>query len=278
MGLLAAGPEGGCAADEDHILYMIDMRPSVDVSSARIPPSDIHDRHGVPRRRPARIGLLGGIGPASTALYYELLIAKGRQRGALPEILVYSLDFDWFTWLEDHDRVGYVREIRRGLTILERSGARVLAMAANSPHAVIEELAQHRSQMVHIVEAVARRARETGVRRALLIGIPATMAGRFYTAVLERAGVEIEIPHPRHHARIRSIVFDELTLGTRSASSRDWLLRLVAEHAVDALILGCTELSLLIGPDDAPVSILDSTQLHVEAVLDAAYANGGNDA
>jgi aspartate racemase len=227
--------------------------------------------------RPARIGLLGGIGPASTALYYDLLVAAGKKRGVAPDLVVYSMDFDHFTWLEDHDRSGYVQEIQRGLEVLRASGARVLAMAANSPHAVVGDLVLHPNRpLVDIVESVASAAQEVGVRRALLLGIPATMTRNFYSAALDRVGVRVEVPDSLHYPRIRRIVFDELTFGTRSASSREWLMRVVAEHTVDALILGCTELSLLIGPRDAPVRVLDSTRLHVEAILDAAYTPGTN--
>jgi aspartate racemase len=191
--------------------------------------------------------------------------------------VIYSLDFERFTWLEDHDRAGYVREIRRGLEILEASGAGVVAMAANSPHAVLDELDGAGPELVDIVGSVGRAAQAAGVRRALLVGIPATMTGRFYRAGLARHGVEVRVPHPRHHERIRSIVFDELTHGVRSPASRDWLVELTTGHTVDALVLACTELSLLIGPEDAPIRVLDSTRLHVADILDAAYATNGGE-
>lgn len=233
--------------------------------------------HHEPRPIPARVGILGGIGPAATGLYYELLVGGGRQRGPGLEVVIFSLDFERFTWLEDHDRPGYVREIRRGLGVLAASGAGVVALAANSPHAVLDEVAGSGPKLVDIVGSVGRAARAEGVRRALLVGIPATMTAGFYAAALERHGVEVRVPHARHHERIRSIVFDELTHGIRSPVSRDWMVGLTAGHAVDALVLACTELSLLIGAGDAPVKVLDSTRLHVADILDAAWATNGGD-
>lgn len=216
------------------------------------------------------VGLLGGIGPASTCAYYTALVAGGRRRfGRAPEIVFYSLDFDRFTELEESDRDGYVREIRRGLRALERAGATVLAMAANSPHAVWDDLAGAAGPpIVHIVEAVGRQAREMGLRRALLLGIPFTLRQPFYAQTCVRFGLGIEVPDPRHHALLERIVFDELTLGVRSRRSRSALVAILEEHDVDALILGCTELGDLIRQEHVPVPVLDSLRIHVDSILD----------
>jgi aspartate racemase len=216
------------------------------------------------------VGLLGGIGPASTCAYYAALVAEGRRRfGRAPEIVLYSLDFDRFTALEESDREGYVREIRRGLGALERAGATVLAMAANSPHAVWDDLAGAAGPpIVHIVEAVGRRARALGLERALLLGIPFTLRQSFYAETCVRFGLSIEVPDPRHHALLERVVFDELTLGVRSRRSRGALLRILEEHDVDALVLGCTELGDLIRQEHVPVPVLDSLRIHVDSILD----------
>lgn len=227
-----------------------------------------------------RIGLLGEIGTAATALYYDLLVRGRLQRhGRTPEIVINSLAFEWFTWLEDRDSEGYVAAIRGALGMLVAGGASVLAMEANSPYVVCAEVAESGEvrgrPVIHIVESVAQAGERVGVTRALLLGIPVTMRSALYPERLSRVGIEVQVPDLRLHPRIRGIVFDELTHGIQSAASRNWLLGLVGEHEVNALILGCTELSLLIAADQAPVRLLDSTRLHVADILKAAYSSNG---
>lgn len=218
------------------------------------------------------IGLLGGIGPASTALYYDLLIDRALDRwGGVPELLLYSLDFQKFTDLENNDPAAYVDLVTRGCRALQRAGAEILAMAANSPHAVYEAVERRvDTPLVHIAEAVCIRGRERGVRSALLLGIPFTLRSGFYDRIGDRHGIRIVLPGEEHHPLLTRIVFDELSDGRILAGSRAELLDLVADREVDGLILGCTELSLLIEPDHVDIPLLDSTRIHVDAILTAA--------
>lgn len=218
------------------------------------------------------IGLLGGIGPASTAVYYSALVEGGRERlGRVPEIVVYSLDFDRFTRLEETDFEAYVALVRSGLRNLVRAGATVVAMAANSPHAAWDRIRDAVDvPIVDIVGPVARRAREEGLGRALLLGIPVTMRAVFYPDAFARLGLTLEIPDPRHHPLLRRVVFEELTHGVRSERSRAEVLAILDEHEVDALVLGCTELGDLIRPGDSPLPVLDSLRLHVDSILTTA--------
>lgn len=218
------------------------------------------------------IGLLGGIGPASTSAYYSALIAQGRRRlGRSPEIAVYSLDFERFTMLEETDQEGYVREIRRGLAALERAGSTVLAMAANSPHAVWDDVVDAvTAPVVNMIEAVGRRAQELELQRSLLLGIPFTLRRPFYAETCLAFGLAIELPDPRHHPLLRRAVYEELTHGIRSRKSRSELTAILEEHDVDSVILGCTELGGLIRQEHVPVPVLDSLRIHVDSILDTA--------
>lgn len=219
-----------------------------------------------------RIGLLGGIGPASTRLYYELLVERARNAsGHSPEIVLFSLDFELFTHLEDTDDVAYVQMIVEGCRVLQAAGAEVLAMAANSPHARFGAVASRvDGPLVHIAEAVCREAAVLGVERPLLLGIPATLRSSFYREIGERHGLDVRLPDPMHDEMLRRVVFGELTYGRIRPESRDDLLGLLDDQPVDGLILGCTELPLLIEPRHVRVPLLDSTSIHVDAILAAA--------
>lgn len=219
-----------------------------------------------------RIGLVGGIGPASTGLYYELLVDRARRlSGHSPEIVLFSLDFELFTHLEDTNDVAYLEMIVDGCRVLRAAGADVLAMAANSPHARFDAVVSEVGRpLVHIAEAVCRQAASLGIERPLLLGIPVTLRSAFYREIGKRYGLDVRPPDSMHHEMLRRIVFEELTYGRIRPESRDDLLSLLADQPVDGLILGCTELALLIEQEHVQVPLLDSTSIHVDAILAAA--------
>lgn len=220
-----------------------------------------------------RIGILGGISHESTAKYYELIHEKYyRLKGDYhyPEVIVYSLDFQRFTDYENQgDMEGYVGYIMEGIHALERAGADLIVMAANSPHAVFEE-AERRSgvPMISIAEVTARKAREAGMKRLLLTGIKFTMRSGFYQRVCERHGLEVITPTMEEQDRIDGIVFDELVVGVFRDESRQELLGIIDGYEVDGVILGCTELPLILNQEDTDTPLLDTLELHVEAALE----------
>lgn len=220
-----------------------------------------------------RIGILGGISHESTLRYYELIHEKYyRRRGDYhyPEVVVFSLDFQRFTDLEDRgDTEGYIDYIMEGVRSLEKAGAEFVVMAANSPHAVFDEI-QERAvvPLISIVEVTAEEARREGLRTLLLLGIRFTMRSTFYREVCGRHGIEVVTPSEEEQVEINRIIFDELVLGIISDKSRQRLLEIIGGHDVDGVILGCTELPLIMGQEDTEVRVLDTVELHVEAMLD----------
>jgi aspartate racemase len=222
-----------------------------------------------------RIGILGGISAESTAEYY-LRIIRGQyeRRGGhhTPEIVIFSLDFQRFTDLENSgDQAGYVAEILGGIRALERAGADFVLMAANSPHAVFGEVAaQARVPMLSIVEVTAQEAKAQGLRKLLLLGIRFTMQSTFYQEACGRMGMEVMTPSEAEQDEIERVVFDELTKGVFTDASRARLLEIIGRYAVDGVILGCTELPLLLQQKDSPVVLLDTLDLHTRAALELA--------
>ena len=225
-----------------------------------------------------RIGILGGISHESTAVYYQQIHAAhfARQHDYYyPEVIVYSLNFQKFTDYEDSgDMVGYVEYILQGLIALQRAGADFALMAANSPHAVFAQLvARIPLPMLSIVEVTAQHAQRQGWRRLLLLGIRFTMQAAFYADVCAHYGIDVITPAPAEQAVINAIIFDELVVGNFREESRQTLLDVIARYRVDGVILGCTELPLLLRPTDTTTPLLNTLALHVEAAVEYALSH-----
>lgn len=225
-----------------------------------------------------RIGILGGISAESTLRYYDRII-KGyferRRDYYYPEVVIFSLNFQRFTDFENRrDRDGYVAEIMSGVTALERAGAEFIVMAANSPHAVFHEVeAAAKVPLLSIVEVTAEHAARRGLRRLLLLGIKFTMQSSFYQEGCREYGIEIAVPAGEDQDRINRIIFEELARGVVREESREELLGIVKGYPADGVILGCTELPLILRQEDSPVLLLDTLELHVGAALDFALSS-----
>lgn len=231
---------------------------------------------------PKRIGILGGISHESTIVYYDLLLRKHFAHSKnyyYPEIVIFSLDFQKFTDYEDQgDLVNYVRYILEGVRALEAAGVDFILMAANSPHAVFDSVAlQAKVPMLSIVAATAQAALQAGVHKLLLLGIKFTMQADFYPRAFAELGLTVMTPSEVEQDEINRIIFDELVIGHFTAQSKACLLALIEQYAqttgIDGVILGCTELPLLLKQDDCQVKLFDTLDLHATAALDFASAS-----
>ena len=223
-----------------------------------------------------RIGILGGISHESTAKYYTLLHEKYHARLGdyhYPEVVVFSLDFQRFTDHENTDRDAYVEYIMHGVRGLEDAGAEFIVMAANSPHAVYREVSEAASvPMISISDATAEKAAELGLERVLLLGIKFTMQSTFYQEKLGEHGIAVMTPDEEEQDEINRIIFDELVIGVHKEENKNRLLEIMGGYPVDGVILGCTELPLIIGEGDTELAVLDTVDIHVEATLDYALS------
>lgn len=224
------------------------------------------------------LGLIGGVGPESTIDYYQRIIALYRERVEernYPHFLVDSIDLQCMV---DWINAGQLSEIADYLLTavqrLERAGAQFAAVAANTPHVVFDDL-QPRSPLplVSIVEATCEAARAASRRRLGLFGTRFTMQGRFYPEVFTRAGIDLVVPTPAEQEWIHAKYMGELVKGVFLDGTRSRLLEVVErmrrESAIDGLILGGTELPLILrGVDVAGLPFLDTTAIHVQAIVD----------
>ncbi len=219
-----------------------------------------------------RIGILGGISHESTIKYYETILRKFYEKYKnyhYPEVVIFSLDFQKFTDFENRgDIKGYVDYMMTGIKSLEDGGSEFIIMAANSPHAVFEEVRKlAKVPMISIAEVTAQKASSEGMKKLLLLGIKFTMQSSFYKEVCKRRGIEVITPSETEQDDINRIIFDELCIGVFKESSRKRILEIIDNYNVDGVILGCTELPLLINQKHTKKRLLNTLELHAEAAL-----------
>jgi aspartate racemase len=225
-----------------------------------------------------RIGLLGGMSWESTAEYYRLANELVRDRlGGLhsAEIVMVSVDFAEIERLQqtgDWEEAG--RRLADRSRRLEEAGADLLVLCTNTMHKVATSIeAATTVPFLHIADTTARAVGAAGVRRVGLLGTAFTMEQDFYRDRLASHGLDVLVPDAADRAEVHRIIFDELVLGVVTEQSRDAyrgaIDRLVAAGA-EGVILGCTEIELLIGQEDSAVPVFPTTRLHIEAAVDLA--------
>jgi aspartate racemase len=222
-------------------------------------------------------GIVGGIGPESTIEYYRGIVKLYRERkadGSYPQVVIDSIDAGRMLALFGGNELGEAAEFLAGeVERLARAGADFAAVAANTPHLVFDTLeARSPIPLLSIVEATCQAARVRGLRRLGLLGTRYTMGARFYPDGLARSGVEMALPVPEDQEYVHAKYMGELVAGVVRTETKDGLLAVVermrSKDGIDGLILGGTELSLIIREERAAgVPVLDTTRLHVEAIV-----------
>ena len=222
------------------------------------------------------IGLIGGMSWKSSAEYYRLINEDvGRRLGGMhsARCLLWSFDFADIEALQRADRWDeaaalMVDAARR----LERGGADFLVIATNTMHIAAPQVQAATSlPLLHIADPTAERIKAAGLRRVGLLGTAFTMEQDFYKGRLAREhGLEVLVPEAPGRAAVHRVIYEELVRGRMLETSRTAYREVIAglvERGAEAIILGCTEIMLLIGPEDSPVPLFDTTGLHAEAAV-----------
>jgi aspartate racemase len=225
------------------------------------------------------IGLIGGMSWESTLHYYELLNKGAKQRLGgrhSAKLLLYSIDFDELATYQHADRWDEANGlIVDGARRLERGGADCVLICANTMHTAAPEVERAvKLPLLHICDVTAAAIVKSGVRKVGLLGTAFTMEKPFYRERLaQKFGLEVLVPEAADRAEAHRIIFDELVHGVVRAESkktyREIIARLVASGA-EAVILGCTELMMIVGAEDSAAPLFDTTTLHCEAALEFA--------
>lgn len=226
------------------------------------------------------IGMIGGIAPASTIDYYQRIISRFQERTGqrdYPSLIINSINMNQMIDMINNDHLDeLVDYLSEEIFVLEKAGAKVIFLASNTPHIVYRPLVSRvRTKMVSIIDATIAYAQSKGYHRLGLFGTLSTMEGDFYQEGFEAAGMEIITPMPDERKFIHKIYLEELARGRFMPETKNRLLaianRMYQEGQIDSLILGGTELPLILKSSDMEdIELLNTTKIHVEQILDAA--------
>lgn len=214
----------------------------------------------------------------STLPYYRYVNERVRQRlGGLhsARLVLYSVDFAEIEALQmrgDWDEAA--RVLADAAQALQRAGAQALVICTNTMHKVAPQIAQRvELPILHIADATAARIRAAGIARVGLLGTRFTMTQDFYKGRLAELGLDIVVPDAEACEAVHRIIYEELCLGVVREESREIYRRVMAElvaRGAQGIILGCTEIGLLVGDADCAVPTFDTTRIHAESVADWA--------
>jgi aspartate racemase len=219
--------------------------------------------------------MLGGLSPESTAIYYRLANELVRARlGGLhsARLILHSVDFGEFDLYQREGRWEEAGQIlAQAAAGLEAAGAEIMLLCTNTMHRCVEAIeAAITVPLLHIADPAARAAKAAGATTVALLGTSFTMEHEFYRNRLASHGLEVLIPNAEDRVTVHRVIFEELTRGEVLDASRaayqEVIGRLVARGA-QGVVLGCTEIELLIGAADSPVPVFPTTRLHVEAAV-----------
>lgn len=226
------------------------------------------------------IGLLGGMSWESTIPYYRIINEFVKdQLGGLhsARLVLYSVEFDEIERCQSSGDWAKSAEILGDAAVrLERAGADLIVICTNTMHKIAPQIASMvHVPLVHIADATADALTQAQIHRVGLLGTRYTMTQDFYRQRLRDRGLEVLVPDEADIALVNDVIFHELCVGTIREESRTEFQRIIAElraHGAEGVILGCTEIGLLIHPEDACLPVFDTTQIHARRAAELALA------
>ena len=216
------------------------------------------------------IGIIGGMSWESTVTYYQVMNETVKQElGGLhsAKILLYSVDFSEIEHCQaegDWEKSGDI--LSAAAESLEKAGADFLVIATNTMHKVAPQIQKRVNiPIVHIAEVTAEELKQHHITTVALLGTKYTMTQEFYKEKLENAGIQVLIPEAREVEVVNSIIYDELCLGSVLKTSKETYLHIIESlknRGAQGVILGCTEIGLLIQQEDVDLPVFDTTKIH----------------
>jgi aspartate racemase len=225
-----------------------------------------------------KIGLIGGITPESTVLYYQILNRlNANQLGKThsAELIINSFDFGQISQLVEKGRWDLLnKKMAEAGTNLENAGASCILICANTMHLCINEVRKVvRIPVIHIADSTAKEIQKKGIQKVALLGTKYTMEKDFFRDILNKHAIETIIPDVEERDEIHRIIYDELAQGEFKKSSKEKYLKIIDSlilKGAKGIILGCTEIPLLINQNDVSLPIFDTTRIHAAAGFEFA--------
>lgn len=230
-----------------------------------------------------KIGILGGMSPESTIAYYEYITRTYTERFGdygYPEIIIYSVSFQPYVDWPQQERWDLVAQgLGEAARKLEAAGADFIVMATNTMHLVFDQVqASIQVPLLSLLDAVGEAILAGRIKKVGLLGTMYTMEKTFYQDALDRRGITVLVPDPKDRQYVNAVIYDELVAGQIRDESRAELIaviRKLAERGAQGVILGCTEIPMLVTETDAGMPLFDTTAIHAEAALRYAVEGEG---
>ena len=223
-----------------------------------------------------RIGIVGGIGPESTVDYYKLIIGAFHEKQTdlgYPEIIIYSANLsNLMRILETKDWENLTDWLLEKVVALHKAGAAFAVIGSNTPHIVFDKVSSRSPiPMLSIIEETRKKAQRLGFKKLGLLGTRFTMESDFFKKPFGDNEMAVVVPEKEDQELIHHRLFSEIELGIIKDSTREELLSIVKKmidrHSIDALILGCTELPLILNKDEFGIPFLNTTAIHAESIV-----------
>jgi len=222
------------------------------------------------------IGLIGGMSWESSTEYYKIINSLINKRlGGLhsAKILMYSFDFAEIEKLQhDNKWDEAIKLMVNAAKRLEKANADFILICTNTMHRMAEDVTKSINiPLLHIVDATAEKAKEKNINKIGLLGTKFTMEQDFYKDKLKKHGIDTLIPNESQRNIVHNIIYEELCMGEIRDSSRESIKNIISylgDNGAQGIVLGCTELPLLIKQEDSHIPIFDTTVIHAEAAVD----------
>lgn len=225
-----------------------------------------------------KIGIVGGLSPESTIIYYRRIVRRCHEffgDHTYPETIVYSVNFQRFIdWMSRERWDKITEQLVENVRSLAGAGADFALIATNTMHIVYQEV-QRRSPipMISIIRATAEAINKDGVGKAGLLGTRFTMEENFFKKGLADYGIDTVVPGKGDREYVDEVIFDKLCRGVIEAGSRERVLRIIGDlisQGAEGIILGCTEIPLLIKPEHTSAKLFDTAIIHADKALELA--------
>lgn len=224
-----------------------------------------------------KVGIVGGMGPESTVDYYKGIISEYMRRindDNYPNIIIDSINMkEMLSYVSARDWDSLTDMLVKSIDTLAEAGADFVAIASNTPHVVFYRVQDKvRVPLLSIVEETCKKAQQCGFNRVGLIGTAFTMKENFYLDIFEANGMKIILPNIDEQQYIHKKLFSEIEMGIIKDETKYGMLaiieRMFEEDDIDSLILGCTELPLILKDGDSKIPFLNTTEIHVQSIVD----------
>ena len=227
-----------------------------------------------------KLGILGGMGPESTLVYYKKIASEFQKRdknGYFPVLTIETVNmYEMLNYCTSHQYDKLADYLLQGISNLEKAGAEFAVLASNTPHVVFDRLEEKADiPLLSIIEPACQAVKAAKIKKAAWLGTRFTMEHEYFKKGFTENNIEIAVPNEKERGFIDRVIAEELEFGIVNEASRremDRIIeRLCSEEGAEAVIMGCTELPLMYADERLPVPVFDTMECHIQGIVDHMF-------